>query len=79
MFRTRTFFDVSFYVECDVGTFGHGCTEVCGKCKGKSPCNHTNGICVSGCAHGYDGLWCDKGKFLYLFVLVFFFDENISL
>ncbi|XP_071847768.1 uncharacterized protein [Apostichopus japonicus] len=43
--------------ECDPGTFGANCLQVC-RCAGGSPCNIYTGQCKDGCADGYTGRNC---------------------
>jgi hypothetical protein len=35
----------------------------CGFCKDDSICNHVNGSCTYGCADGWSGKKCDKGRY----------------
>ena len=54
-----------FYkIECDSGTFGQGCREICGKCKRETQCHHINGTCFTGCDPGFIGNQCDQGTSL---------------
>ena len=66
VFRTITVVYILFnYIECDSGTFGRECREICGKCKGNNPCHHINGTCMEGCHPGFIGLHCDQGTSLW--------------
>ena len=55
-----------YYIECDSGTFGRECRNICGKCKGNNQCHHINGTCMEGCHPGFIGLQCDQGTSLCL-------------
>lgn len=54
---------------CDSNMYGEDCSMLCGHCFKSEQCNHTNGTCMYGCASGYQGSICMKGK-LYLVVAV---------
>lgn len=56
-----------YIVECDEGRYGINCQYKCSHCKEKSHCYHINGLCLDGCAPGYNGPFCNICK--YLFVL----------
>lgn len=47
--------------DCDGKTYGFGCKENCGKCRGGAQCNHVTGTCQNGCDPGVYGDRCDKG------------------
>ena len=49
------------FTECEGGTFGQECTEVCGNCLGGESCHYYNGTCLNGCDSGYEGINCTKG------------------
>ena len=67
MFRTLTVLCWLFtYTECDIGTFGRGCREICVQCKENTTCHHINGTCMEGCNPGFIGLQCDQGTFFWL-------------
>ena len=46
------------FTECDIGTFGLHCNEICGQCQDVNDCLQTNGTCLSGCSSGYQGDKC---------------------
>lgn len=52
---------MSTSLECDEGTFGTDCSGVCGYCH-QGQCDKYTGICASGCAPGYNGIYCNKSK-----------------
>ena len=43
--------------ECEDGTYGKGCTSICGNCHGDEMCNKQNGTCQA-CECGYTGHDC---------------------
>ncbi|KAK7101554.1 hypothetical protein V1264_019919 [Littorina saxatilis] len=45
--------------KCPEGTFGSGCSQMCGQCANSSVCRHDNGFCEQGCSGGYSGILCD--------------------
>ncbi|XP_070191894.1 multiple epidermal growth factor-like domains protein 10 [Littorina saxatilis] len=45
--------------KCPDGTFGSGCSQMCGQCANSSVCRHDNGFCEQGCSSGYSGILCD--------------------
>nr|AJA37898.1 fucolectin-related molecule [Littorina littorea] len=45
--------------KCPEGTFGSGCSQICGQCVNSSVCRHDNGFCEQGCSDGYSGVLCD--------------------
>lgn len=49
-------------VECDASSYGSNCSFSCGQCNKGVPCNKKNGRCLSGCASGYEGIYCNKSK-----------------
>lgn len=53
-----------FYVtECGEGWYGVNCSQHCGgHCKDNMKCNHVTGQCDEGCATGWTGTTCSKGK-----------------
>lgn len=48
--------------DCDGKMFGDNCSKSCGDCLGSEQCHHINGTCLNGCASGYEGELCTKGK-----------------
>lgn len=50
------------FTECDGGTFGARCINMCGKCAQNEHCHHINGSCMNGCDPGYYGTYCSKSK-----------------
>ena len=55
------------FTECEGGTFGQDCTEVCGNCLGGESCHHINGSCLNGCDSGYEKIYCTKGYSIYTY------------
>lgn len=48
-----------------MGWYGSDCKHQClGHCKDSTSCNHVNGSC-DGCAAGWAGSLCDKGKYIF--------------
>lgn len=45
-------------IECDRGSFGVACNELCGQCLDVNQCFHTNGTCLTGCIAGFKGDLC---------------------
>uniref|UniRef100_A0A2C9KWD0 EGF-like domain-containing protein n=1 Tax=Biomphalaria glabrata TaxID=6526 RepID=A0A2C9KWD0_BIOGL len=46
-------------LDCALGLWGSQCSNDCGNCEGgKAFCQVTNGLCVNGCARGYQGRDC---------------------
>lgn len=46
-----------------MGWYGYNCSQQCaGHCTDSSTCNHVTGQCDEGCAAGWTGSLCDKGK-----------------
>ncbi|XP_062589300.1 multiple epidermal growth factor-like domains protein 10, partial [Saccostrea cucullata] len=43
---------------CKPGKYGRNCTERCGFCKDKQPCNSVTGNCANGCSEGFYGDKC---------------------
>ncbi|XP_070205136.1 scavenger receptor class F member 1-like isoform X2 [Littorina saxatilis] len=43
---------------CDNKTYGRKCSESCGQCKGRQPCDRVTGSCITGCQPGYTGQLC---------------------
>ena len=55
-----------FFLECNNGTFGFGCTNNCSSnCINDLPCNKNTGHCNDGCQPGYTDLFCRKSKKKY--------------
>ena len=48
--------------ECQSGTFGSNCNDICGKCLNGTSCNRETGVCTLGCADGYTGSVCKTGS-----------------
>lgn len=55
--------------ECDGGTYGFMCSEVCGECKSKQTCHTVNGKCQSGCKPGFYGDLCKMRMYKYYFLI----------
>lgn len=59
----------SFYVslsDCKEGWYGVNCSQQCvGYCRDGSTCHHVTGQCNEGCAAGWTGSLCKKGKCVY--------------
>lgn len=55
-------FKLLTFLECDDGTFGTDCSGVCGHCHRGAQCDKSTGMCASGCAPGYEGIYCNKSK-----------------
>lgn len=53
---------LSLKKECALGQFGKNCNYSCGHCSDVSQCSGVDGACQSGCAAGYQGLYCMQGK-----------------
>ena len=51
-------------LECNNGTFGQHCTELCGNCFQSEPCHHVNGTCRNGCDEGYQEDTCTEGRYM---------------
>ena len=52
---------------CSQGYYGTNCTEKCGKClNGNKQCDTVTGRCSGGCAAGWKGDTCEKGKLKYI-------------
>ena len=51
------------YSECRNGTFGVDCSQTCGFCLDREPCNKETGVCEVGCAAGYHGDKCTLGEY----------------
>ena len=49
-------------IACADGTYGLECNELCGHCKIKTNCHHTNGTCLGGCEPGFLGDLCKTCK-----------------
>lgn len=49
-------------LECDDFTYGRDCQYTCGNCFDGNVCHHGNGTCSNGCAAGYVGDKCQKGR-----------------
>lgn len=55
--------------ECLVGRYGVDCKQHCsGHCRDNTSCNHVTGQCDEGCAAGWRGDECNKGKQNLLFL-----------
>ena len=62
---------VHFYrLVCGNNTYGLECRYQCGNCSIRNKCHHVNGSCPYGCAYGWSGIKCDKGKIWLLFLTV---------
>ena len=46
---------------CMNGSFGRNCTARCGS--NCISCNAVNGVCDFGCSPGWEGTFCEQGKF----------------
>ncbi|XP_055871708.1 multiple epidermal growth factor-like domains protein 10 [Biomphalaria glabrata] len=56
---TCTFITSYAAYDCALGLWGSQCSNDCGNCEGgKAFCQVTNGLCVNGCARGYQGRDC---------------------
>ncbi|KAI8777094.1 multiple epidermal growth factor domains 10 [Biomphalaria glabrata] len=56
---TCTFMTSYAAYDCALGLWGSQCSNDCGNCEGgKAFCQVTNGLCVNGCARGYQGRDC---------------------
>lgn len=45
-------------LECDNGWYGFECNETCGHCRNVTNCSNIDGICLNGCAAGFEGNLC---------------------
>lgn len=54
------------YQACRKGYFGGDCTETCGHCRDEDQCSIINGTCLTGCAAGYQGIFCKYSKYYSL-------------
>ena len=52
---------VLLFLECDQGTFGWNCSQICGHCSKKNDCNKVNGSCPAGCEPGFKDDLCNAG------------------
>lgn len=53
----------SYLVGCEHGFYSQDCNHTCtGHCKYNVTCHHVTGQCEEGCAAGWKGLNCDRGK-----------------
>lgn len=51
------------FIGCEYGFYNQDCIHTCsGHCKDNVACNHVTGQCDDGCAAGWAGLKCDRGK-----------------
>lgn len=50
------------FTECDGGTFGPRCINMCGQCAQNEHCHHINGSCLNGCDPGFYENQCIKSK-----------------
>ena len=50
------------FTECETGTYGRKCGNICGHCLNQTDCFHENGTCLNGCSAGYLGNLCKKGN-----------------
>lgn len=51
-------------IECREGWYGDSCRLQClGHCRDGVTCNHVTGRCDTGCAAGWTGTLCKKGKY----------------
>lgn len=60
---------LSYTLECDDGKFGTDCRIVCGHCHQGQPCDKETGACLHGCEPGYDGIYCNKCKYMIALIL----------
>lgn len=64
-----------FLTECSAGWYGLHCKQNCSeRCINKDDCNHVTGHCHGGCAAGWRGDLCGRGKGLmyrFIFNLIF--------
>lgn len=60
-------------VECEIGTFGKGCSNRCSsQCLDNVPCNLATGHCDKGCATGYVEPFCNKSMNVMYFHFIGF-------
>ena len=55
-----------FFTECDNGTFGKNCTELCGNCVEEGQCHFVNGTCMDGCVPGFSGPFCIESNMFWV-------------
>lgn len=49
---------------CSDGLYGPDCKHHCSEhCRDNTVCDHVTGLCGMGCAAGWSGSLCNKGKF----------------
>lgn len=49
-------------LECDDGTFGKFCSNICGHCQDGDTCDKETGACPYGCQSGYEGIYCNQSE-----------------
>lgn len=49
-------------LDCNRGSYGIACREICGQCRDVNHCLHINGTCLTGCSAGYQGTLCKESK-----------------
>lgn len=60
--------------ECTEGMYGADCFRQCvGHCRGGTSCNHETGQCDGGCAAGWAGSLCEKGKNASVYLVFVFY------
>lgn len=65
-------------IECLYGFFGINCSEICNdNCKNNIICVFISGVCFNGCEDGYIGIYCNKCKIYFFYVLIFFILINL--
>lgn len=50
------------FLECDDGTFGKFCSNICGHCQEGDTCDKETGACPYGCQPGYEGIYCNQRR-----------------
>lgn len=50
-------------LECDKGSYGIECNEICGQCRDVNECSNINGTCFNGCGAGFNGDLCKTRKY----------------
>lgn len=50
------------FLECDDGTFGKLCSNICGHCQDGDTCDKETGACPYGCQSGYEGIYCNQSE-----------------